>query len=272
MVVHSKRTRALFYRGGLYILSACVFFVLFDRPLKKMMMPVIRRWFIAVNSEIVLSFMFYIFLTCSFLLACILYWLFWSERRLKSRISHYFSKLVCQDYYEGDSRFRIDAVVGDVLSRQPSRELEADNDFKHDGSSEADRLTPTDSAHRGDTITRDGDHEIKRSFYPGGRLKEEASYKKGTLDGSFRTFYQEGTLHQEKFYVNGKMNGRYRSLDEEGGPFFEIDYKDDKQHGKDLIYFKGGGLQFEDTYVEGVRVHRKTFDKSGTLKFSQDYK
>jgi len=272
MVVHSKRVQALFYRGGLYILFASVFFVLFGRPIKKMMMPLFRQWFIAVNSEVVLSIMFYIFLVCSFLLACILYWLFWSERRLKSRISHYFTKLVCPNYYNDNAHLKYEAVVGDVLARQSSRELEADDDFKHDGTSDADRMTPQGGVQNKDTVTRDGEHEIRRSFYPGGKLKEEASFKKGKLDGSFRTFYVEGTLHQEKFYVNGKMNGRYRSLDEEGSPFFEIDYKDDKQHGKDISYFKGGGVQYEDEYVDGARVHRKTFDKSGNLKFAQDFK
>ncbi len=272
MTVESRRMRSAFYRGGIYILSAGLFFVLFDRPLKKVMMPLFKAWFKSVNSDIVFTVMFYIFLGCSFLLVCILYWLFWSERRLKSKISRYFSKLVCPDYYAGEQHLHFESVVGDVISRQRSRELEADDDFKHDGTSEADRMTPpTGTRAYPDTVTRDGDHEIRRSFYPGGRLKVEASYRNGMLDGLFRTFYEEGTLHQEKFYVKGRLNGVYRSLDEEGGLFFEIEYRDDKQHGKDRIYFKGGGIQYEDTYVSGKRVKRKTFDRSGVLKFSQDF-
>ena len=53
--------------------------------------------------------------------------------------------------------------------------------------------------------------------------------------------------------------------------FFEIEYKDGKQHGLDKIYYRTGVLQFEDTYVEGKKSRRKTFDQGGKVKFIQDY-
>ena len=87
----------------------------------------------------------------------------------------------------------------------------------------------------------------------------------------YRTYYDDGRLHQEKHYREGKLDGVFRAYDENGILYFEIAYKNDLQHGLDKIYSKRGLLQFCDTYEEGVKINRKTFDERGRVIYTQEF-
>lgn len=270
MVLKTKHAIAIFQKVGIWAFIVVLMTVLFERPLKVLLLePALE--FLRERVDLTFNVVFYIFLACGALLFGIVYWLHWSEKKLQSKITAYLSRLVCPDYYRDMHRLKVDAVVGDAMMRYRAKELEPEADFKHDGTSAADRqYAGTDGPER-EEIFSEGGYDIRKRYYANGRLKQEASFRDGKLDGVSRTYYEDGRLHHEKTYRGGQMNGIYRAYDEDGGLFFEIEYRDNRQHGRDRIYASGGILQFEDTYVEGRRVNRKTFDAQGNLKFNQDF-
>ncbi|MCK5214327.1 MAG: toxin-antitoxin system YwqK family antitoxin [Candidatus Omnitrophica bacterium] len=106
-----------------------------------------------------------------------------------------------------------------------------------------------------------------RTYYEHGQKEQETVYRDGLIDGTYRSFYEDGVPHQIKQYINGKLNGIYKAIDENGIPFFEITFKDDVQHGSDRVYDQEGVLRYWDTYIDGIRVNRKTYNQFGVLKF-----
>ncbi len=53
----------------------------------------------------------------------------------------------------------------------------------------------------------DQNKEIKRTFYASNKIKTEAHYVNGQLDGVFKRYYENGTLWSEIHYKNGKREG-----------------------------------------------------------------
>jgi hypothetical protein len=270
MVLKSKHVSDVVNKLGLWALGFSIVIIIFERPIRKTLVePSIK--YISARTNLTFDVLLYIFLFFGFSLVGIVYWLFWSERKLKSKITRYFSRLVCPDYYKDTNRLKVAAVMGDAMLRYRSNELQPEEDFKHDGTSQADRDAVIGSGAERQESFYQGDMEVKRIYFGNGKIKQEAFYREGKLEGPLRNYYEDGRLHQEKKYINGRLNGLFRSFDEDGALFFEIEYKDDKQHGKDRIFAKGGILQFEDTYVEGRKINRKTYDANGQLKYSQDF-
>ena len=224
-----------------------------------------------IEDDAVAKFMLFIYTVSSSVLILLFYWMAWESAPGQKLYHKYLCKLVVKDYYKDQKRLNIDGALGS-LAKLERRTLDADEDKKdavldgmHDSQfriffSDEDLILPQ--------FRTDGTHVLK---YDNDHLKLEVTYSKGKKHGIYRTYYEDGTLHQEKFYKDGKMDGVYRAFDENGVPYFEITYKEDKQHGFDKIYNKYGALVFCDTYIEGVRVNRKTYDERGKVVYSQDF-
>ena len=89
--------------------------------------------------------------------------------------------------------------------------------------------------------------EIRKEFYPSGKLRSEGNIVDGKKEGIHKEYYESGQLWIEENYKNDKKNGVYRE------------------------YYKTGGLRFRDIYKNDIKINRKEYTEEGQLKFDQDY-
>ena len=226
---------------------------------------------INLDIEFLLNLILFIFLSCSFILIFIVYWLFWENRRLKTVNKEYLSKLVCPEYYRERKRLKFDSFVTGQLASYQENVMEPGDDLNQDGlatiEDNDDEYVDLDIDPEEAQGQRDGPHKV---YYKSGNLKKELFYKDGKVQGVCRIYYKDGRLHQERNYKNGVMDGHFKAYDEDGVMYFDTNYKEGKQHGKEKIYTRGGRLEYLDTYEDGRKVNRKTYDDRGELKFDQD--
>lgn len=254
------------------VVFGVVLLLLVQRPLTHFFNTILVEY-ASRHSMVLLNMLLFIFVTCSLILIAIIYWLAWDNKQLKSKITNYVSKLVCKDYYKEQKRMRYDQYAA-AHTGEAGRKLEVGEEFFAGQVHERVKTSRESAVGKieEEGIYLDGKFTgMRKIYYANGQMKEESFLKNGLLHGTYRTYYEDGRMHHEKTYKEGKMNGVYKAFDEHGTPFFEITYMDDKQHGLDRSFFPSGVVQYEDTYLNGIRVHRKTYDEGGALKFEQDY-
>lgn len=84
--------------------------------------------------------------------------------------------------------------------------------------------------------------EIKRTFYPSNKIKTEAYYVNGKLEGVFKRYYENGTVWSEIHYKNGKREGMTK------------EYYVNGQLKADLVY-EGGRLKSGKLYnMQGKEI------------------
>ncbi len=110
-----------------------------------------------------------------------------------------------------------------------------------------------------------------KMYYSSGQLKSEGIYKDDKPDGAYINYYENGKVQEEGIYKNGIPEGPYKMYYESGQLKQEGTYKDGKIDGKEKIYQKDGSVAYVDTYINGGKVNRKSFDAQGKLTFDQNY-
>ncbi|QQS28093.1 MAG: toxin-antitoxin system YwqK family antitoxin [Sphingobacteriales bacterium] len=68
--------------------------------------------------------------------------------------------------------------------------------------------------------------EGQRLVYNRTRVKEEANYKNGKLEGPRKLYYDNAKLQEEGVFKNGKREGKAIWYDQEGNKTIEYTYKD----------------------------------------------
>lgn len=71
--------------------------------------------------------------------------------------------------------------------------------------------------------------EGKRIVYNRTRIKEEANYQNGKLEGERKLYYDNGKLQEEGTFKNGKRDGEAKWYDQEGNPTIQYKYKNGEQ-------------------------------------------
>jgi len=113
--------------------------------------------------------------------------------------------------------------------------------------------------------------EIRKEFYPSGKLRSEGNIVDGKKEGIHKEYYENGQLWIEDNYENGKLDGLSNNYYESGQLWIEENYKNDKKNGVYREYYKTGGLRFRDIYKNDIKINRKEYTEEGQLKFDQDY-
>ncbi|HRZ40547.1 MAG TPA: toxin-antitoxin system YwqK family antitoxin [Candidatus Omnitrophota bacterium] len=228
---------------------------------------------LAIDTRLLFTFLFFIFIVCGTLLFIILQWADRDNVRFKMKRDQYRSQLVCRDYYGSAHRFRVDKFIAGHLAEAPKEQkIDIDHSLRTSDFVATDQTYKALAARKTDIHFEKGKlHGTFKTHFASGSVLAEINYEHGRLHGPLLVYYPNGALHNEKHFRDGKLNGIFRAWDEDGALFFEIEFKDDLQHGFDKTYQKGGVLEYEDTFVNGKRILRKTFDSSGKLKFEQSY-
>lgn len=69
------------------------------------------------------------------------------------------------------------------------------------------------------------------SYWPGGILKSDVSYRDDAYEGEFRTFYPSGAPYERRHYVNGHEEGRQQSWSEDGTLYLNYEVRDGRRYG-----------------------------------------
>jgi len=107
--------------------------------------------------------------------------------------------------------------------------------------------------------------EVKKEFYPSGKLKSEQNYINGKLEGIGKGYYESGKLQWEEIYKNGELEGIAKGYYESGKLQAEANFKNGKKHGTLTVYSESGVIQYVETYKNGEMINRKVYDESRKL-------
>ncbi len=105
--------------------------------------------------------------------------------------------------------------------------------------------------------------DIKKEYYPGGKVKSSGTYNKGVPEGVFREYTADGKIYDAKIYKAGKLQ-RQGILGEDGleqGLWKEYydsgklkgsgSYIAGKKNGKWEYYYENGSLEQAGNYAQG---------------------
>ena len=79
------------------------------------------------------------------------------------------------------------------------------------------------------TLPLDASAEIRKEYYPSGKLKTVVNYVNGEKEGIYKEYYESGQLWIEENYKNDKKNGVYSEYSKTGELRFRDIYKNDKR-------------------------------------------
>lgn len=108
--------------------------------------------------------------------------------------------------------------------------------------------------------------EVKKEYYPSGKLKSEVNVIDGKREGIAKAYYKSGKLGQETNYKNDVREGIEREYHENGVLWSEVNYINDKKEGNAKRYYESGKLRSERNYKNGKIVSRKDYDETGKLE------
>ncbi len=110
---------------------------------------------------------------------------------------------------------------------------------------------------------------IQKEYYESGKLQSELNYSDGKKNGVYKSYYENGKLQYESNYTNDKRNGAFKGYYENGVLKFEIPYTNDLINGVYKEYFENANLKEENTYIDGVLMSYKEYDKNGQLMYKR---
>jgi len=90
--------------------------------------------------------------------------------------------------------------------------------------------------------------EVKKEYYPDGKLKAVLNYKKGKLEGIALHYYENGHLKERVNYRNGERERVGTTYYESGKLKEEIPYMQGKREGIAKLYDEKGLLIAESEY------------------------
>jgi antitoxin component YwqK of YwqJK toxin-antitoxin module len=88
----------------------------------------------------------------------------------------------------------------------------------------------------------------------GGRLLEEAPWREGLREGTYRAWFVRGSPRCEAQFERGLLHGVFRAWYRDGAPREESHYRQGRLHGRSTVYFRGGAKRAVGEFVDGKRT------------------
>ncbi len=115
--------------------------------------------------------------------------------------------------------------------------------------------------------------DVQKEYYPDGKLKVEAQYKDGLIDGYYKSYHSNSNLEIEAYYKKGKQEGVTKAYYSNGQLEWEVPYKEGKEFGLYKKCSEKGILLSEGNYKNGKQEGlTKYYYGNGKLESEQDYK
>jgi len=115
--------------------------------------------------------------------------------------------------------------------------------------------------------------EIRREYYPSGRLLSVIHYNDGVRNGTCQYFHDYGAwaIKSVVNYKNGKLIGSSKTYNQQGQIIEEGQYKYteegvySRKDGKWITYYNSGDLKVEITYKNGKSIQYISYEKDGSI-------
>jgi antitoxin component YwqK of YwqJK toxin-antitoxin module len=115
--------------------------------------------------------------------------------------------------------------------------------------------------------------EMKKEYYPNGKLKAEWNEEKGKREGIEKDYYENGKLRGECNFLNGKPEGIGKEYYESGKLKNEWNFENGKREGIQKLYYESGSLEWEKNFKEDKKEGlSKIYYESGKLKKELNFK
>ncbi len=92
---------------------------------------------------------------------------------------------------------------------------------------------------------------IKRTYYPGSKIKREVNYKMGNFEGPFKIYNRDGVVIEELNYKANKKNEECRYYYDDGKPLKIEHWKMGVKNGEFKVFFYQGHVQSVENYEKG---------------------
>lgn len=107
--------------------------------------------------------------------------------------------------------------------------------------------------------------QVRKEYYPNGKVKSEGQFKEGRWNGYFKEYYKNGNIKVSSFFNDGKQTGLTKVYYENGELDRVLTYEDDLLQGKSIFYYQDGGVKMESISNDDETVFFKRFDQQGNL-------
>lgn len=105
--------------------------------------------------------------------------------------------------------------------------------------------------------------EMKKEYYPSGKLQSETLYKDGQIDGVRKLYYANGKLQSEALYKTGKMDGVVKLYYPSGKLKSEIPIKNGEVEGIRKNYYASSNICLEIAYKNGKAINGFIYTEAG---------
>lgn len=118
-------------------------------------------------------------------------------------------------------------------------------------------------------LPRNGRDGLWKFYNVNGKVKQEANYIKGKLNGSFKEYNDFGELILIELYQNGLINGKQERFNNQKIKISEANFIKGIAEGEEKIYYDSGKLKIQRSYKQGkLDGVAKTFYENGNLEGS----
>ncbi len=94
---------------------------------------------------------------------------------------------------------------------------------------------------------------VKRSYFPGSKIKKEISYKAGIFDGPFKIYNDSGVVIEELNYVEGKKDGEAKYYYDDGALLMTENWTNGVKNGEFKVFYYQGNIQVSENYRKGIK-------------------
>jgi MORN repeat variant len=112
--------------------------------------------------------------------------------------------------------------------------------------------------------------QIKKEYYPSGKLRSETPYVPGgIITGVRKEYLESGVLQYESMLVDNVLNGTSKIYYETGEIMLTVSLVDGKKDGRAYVYYKSGNYKSIVDYKEDVETKRNNYEDVDRYKIEK---
>ena len=102
-------------------------------------------------------------------------------------------------------------------------------------------------------LNTNAQNNVKKEYYPNGKLKSEIGFSDSLRDGEAKFYYENGNLKEERNYVNGRVEGIVKLYRENGKLSELFTITDGKREGPASLFDSTGNYVKDINFAGGIQ-------------------